>query len=261
MRFLAFILIWVSLAVGVVAATTAYVWIVPTGDGAERFLLGKSDQGEPVYAVLAADAGKTEAGTPVAEADTPLTPEVVQRLQAVGVERVRVKTFKLSRWTHLPHFIAACVGLAAGAILTRLSTARAVRLAEAAQAKEDVLSPEAAVKGLRSVASSLLDDMAHLGDEEHACRAITHRLGDALRDMVPVVVEARDRLVARMGLGAYATFMDVFAAAERSMNRAWSAAADGVVAESVDSLERAVERLAAAEERLTGRAEPLLPLA
>jgi hypothetical protein len=246
--------------VGVVAATTAYVWVVPRGDGGERFLLGRTAEGEPVYAALGADAGRAAPGEPVAREDTPLTPDVVERLQSAGVERVRVKTFRLSRWTHLPHFAVACVGLVAGAILTRLSTARAVRLAEQAQAGGDAVSPEAAVKELRAVARALLDDVTQLGDEEHACRAITQRLGDALRDFVPLVVEARDRLVARLGLGGYASFMDAFAAGERSVNRAWSAAADGALGEAVESLERAGERLEIAEAKLTGRTSGLLPL-
>lgn len=74
------------------------------------------------------------------------------------------------------------------------------------------------------------------------------------------MIEQRERLVGRMGLGAYAALMDVFAGAERSLNRSWSAAADFALDESVEALERAGERLAVAEDKLTGRTPTVLPL-
>lgn len=260
MRFLAFALIWVSLAFGVVAATTAYVWRVPQQGQVEWFRLGETPEGEPRYAELWRDAGVAAPGAPLVPAGTPLTPDVVERLQEAGVERVHVKSFRIGRWTHLPYFLAACVGLLAGAILTRLSTARAVRMAEEGHAAGDEMAPEEALKELRAVVRALLHDAPEAEDPERACRDITHRLGDALRDLVPLIVEARDRLVARMGLASYAGFMDTFAAAERSMNRAWSAAADEVIDESLEALERAAERLAIADDKLSGRAPSLLPL-
>lgn len=261
MRLLAFILIWLSLGIGAVAATTAYVWAMPPKGSEGQFQIGENAEQTPIYAVLAADAGKGEDGAPIATPDTPLTPELVAQLQNAGVKRVRVKSFRISRWTHLPHFVVACVGLLAGAILTRLSAARAVRLAEQAHAEGDTLSPEAALKSLRAVVRALLDDLPNVGGTEQACRTINQRLGDAARDLVPTIVDSRDRLVARMGLGSYAGFMDTFAAGERSLNRAWSAAADGAEEEAVESLERAAERLSVAEARLSGRTPSLLPLA
>lgn len=273
MKLLAFLLIWISLGVGAVAATTAYVWKVPD-EGDEVFVLDTDADGNKVYAVLAADAGKAGStepdasaadgaepeAEPVAEADTALTPEVVEALRGAGVQRVRVKTFKLSRWTHLPHFGAACIGLLAGAILTRLSASRAAKLADQQADHADAVSPEKAVAELCAVVRTLLDDVPKLGDEHHTCHAITHRLGDAIGDLVPAIVDQRERLVGRMGLGAYAGLMDVFSAAERNMNRAWSAAADYALDESIEALERAGERLAVVEDKLTGRTPSLLPL-
>ncbi len=262
MRLLAFLLIWVSLGVGVVAATTAYMWEVPAA-GDEVFQLGADAQGAKVYAVLGAPAGRVEGGAkakPLFETDTALTPEVVAALREAGVGRVRVKSFKVSRWTHFPYFGGACVGLLAGAILTRLSSARDARLADQQGDEGDRLSPERAVAELRGVVRALIGDLTHQGDETDACAQITERLGRASRDLVPAVVEQRERLVARMGLGPYAALMDVFAAAERSLNRSWSAAADMSLAESVEALERAGERLAVAEDKLTGRTPSLLPL-
>ncbi|MFG0260297.1 MAG: hypothetical protein ACF8LK_08085 [Phycisphaerales bacterium JB041] len=263
MRLLAFILIWVSLGVGAVSATTAYMWTFPETGGPDHFLLGTAEDGTKTYAVLSGVAGIDANDAPVARADTELTPEVVERLRAESVEpvqRVKVKTFKFSRWTHLPHFAIACVGLLAGAMLTRLSAARAIKLADASAEADDAMSPENAVAQLRVVVSGLLEDAPAEPDNRRACALITERLGDAISDFVPAITEQRERLVARMGLGSYAALMDVFASAERAMNRAWSAAADQAYEEAIVSLERAAERLPVVEDKLSGRAPSLLPL-
>lgn len=44
--------------------------------------------------------------------------------------------------------------------------------------------------------------------------------------------------------------MDVFAAAERQVNRAWTAAADRAEPETVQALEQALDRLGGASEQL-----------
>ena len=51
--------------------------------------------------------------------------------------------------------------------------------------------------------------------------------------------EARNALVQRFGLEAFANVMTQFASGERFVNRAWSAAADGYIDEVHASLERA----------------------
>ena len=259
MRLLAFLLIWISLGVGAVAATTAYSWKIP-GAGDEAFQIGTDEAGAKVYAVLSAPAGGNAEDGPLVKADTPMTPEVVVTLRAAGVERVRVKSFKPGRWTHLPHFGVACVGLLAGAILTRLSASRALRLADQQAEAGDTMSPDKAIAELRTVTAALLADIPGMGGEPEACHGITLRLGEAIQELVPAITEQRERMVGRMGLGWYAGFMDTFSGAERSLNRAWSAAADAALDESIEALERAGERLAVAEDRLTGRTPSLLPL-
>jgi hypothetical protein len=263
MRLLAFVLIWGSLALGAVSATTAYMWTFPAEGEADAFRIGEDAAGEPVYAVLASPAGIDAEGQPVVGPDTPLSPETVERLRAESlkpVERVKVKGFSFGRWTHLPHFIAACVGLLAGAMLTRLNAARALRQVESRTGKDAMAAPEDAIAELRAVVGELIEQLPLEPDERRACERVTDRLGLAIRDLVPPIVEQRDRLVARMGLGSYAALMDVFASAERAMNRAWSAAADQHLDESLESLELASERLAVAEAKLTGRTPSVLPL-
>ena len=48
-------------------------------------------------------------------------------------------------------------------------------------------------------------------------------------------------LINRFGLGGFAEFMGLYSVLERRVNRAWSAAADGVHEEAVDCLTRAVQ--------------------
>lgn len=259
MKLLAFLLIWISLGVGAVAATTAYSWKIPEA-GDEAFQIGTDEAGGKVYAVLAAPAGGTADDGPLVEANTAMTPEVVVQLREAGVERVRVKSFKPGRWTHLPYFGIACIGLLAGAVLTRLSASRAAKLADQQADAGDTMSADRAIAELRAVTAALLADIPGMGGDHEACHEITHRLGEAIQDLVPAITEQRERMVGRMGLGAYAGFMDIFSGAERSLNRAWSAAADAALDESIEALERAGERLAVAEDRLTGRTPSLLPL-
>jgi hypothetical protein len=82
---------------------------------------------------------------------------------------------------------------------------------------------------------------------------ILERLGEAQKTHMPAFVEARPILIARLGLGGFAELMDRYAAAERQINRAWSAAADGVPAEAAQCLELASVFLDEALDRLSRR--------
>jgi hypothetical protein len=64
--------------------------------------------------------------------------------------------------------------------------------------------------------------------------------------------DARNALVQRFGLQAFADVMTQFASGERFVNRAWSAAADGYRDESSVSLERAQQHLQRASELMSG---------
>jgi len=79
-----------------------------------------------------------------------------------------------------------------------------------------------------------------MSSDQERLKAIITRLGALQRDAIPRFIESRPRLVARLGLGRYAEIMDVFAAMERKINRAWSAAADGHLPESQAALDDAV---------------------
>jgi hypothetical protein len=89
--------------------------------------------------------------------------------------------------------------------------------------------------------------------EQARLALILERIGTLQKTHMPAFVEARPLLVARLGLGGYAELMDRYAAAERQINRAWSAAADGVPEEAVSCLDQAAGLLDEAAARLGGK--------
>ena len=80
--------------------------------------------------------------------------------------------------------------------------------------------------------------------------AIVADIGHMQQTHIAAFLNARPELTARLGLGGYARLMDTFAAAERAINRGWSAAADEVESESLVCLDRAAELLAEARGRV-----------
>jgi len=65
------------------------------------------------------------------------------------------------------------------------------------------------------------------------------RIDELFTDDLTALVEARKAIAYHYGLQAYADIMSSFAAAERYLNRCWSASADGYVDEVHTYLERA----------------------
>ncbi|MEL7474323.1 MAG: hypothetical protein AAGK04_13475, partial [Planctomycetota bacterium] len=200
-----------------------------------------------------ADAGDTE-GEPVAEASTlddrvELTPELVAELRDAGVNNVRVKKFSFARWRGAWWFIGSAVGLVGGALLVRRETAREIAAMRDAE-DADTLSPSVAVGVIRDTLADLSRVIDDTPNAERQNAAIVASLGELQQTAVPAIVEARTRLVAEMGLGRYAQFMDSFSACERQINRAWSAAADGVAEEATWCVFRAQELLEEVESKL-----------
>jgi hypothetical protein len=80
-------------------------------------------------------------------------------------------------------------------------------------------------------------------DLDDRLKLILALLTEAQRTHLAAFVEARPLLIARHGLVGFAEIMDRFAACERQVNRAWSAAADNVYEESVECLDLGAELL------------------
>lgn len=190
---------------------------------------------EPTGEKLLADA---EQPKPIGRSGDTLNAALLEILRDEKVKFVKVNRFHFFRWPHWWLFVLSCVGLIGGALLVRhdrkAELARASTMVEGAP--ENPADARTVFARLSGRLNALADDMARAGTEEEKLDAIVRRIGFIQRDDVPAFVADRPALVGRMGLGGYAELMDHFAAMERQLNRAWSAAADGHLHEAEASL-------------------------
>jgi hypothetical protein len=235
MRWVGSIVLVGSLIAGLVGAVTAYS---PPLSLADERLVG---------ATLNAPAGvvRDEEGRskPLAEKGAALTAPLLARLRAAGVERVRVKEFDLGRWTGGPLFGLGCAGLIVSSIvarkLRRAGAARSVGLA--GESSEDAAS---VLVALGAELEALRQSLGGMAEESERLAAVLDRLGAVQRTHIPGFVGARSQLVSRLGLARFAQVAERFAGAERQINRAWSAAADGQEPEANACLDEARTRVA-----------------
>jgi hypothetical protein len=80
--------------------------------------------------------------------------------------------------------------------------------------------------------------------------AVHGKIDDQLSDDLGRFADLREALIVEFGLDRYAQIMTEFALAERTINRTWSASADGYVDEVRTCLTRAAAHLSAACQRL-----------
>jgi hypothetical protein len=193
-----------------------------------------------------------EALKPVAHAGDRLVPELVALLKESGVTYVRVTEFSLLRWSYAWLFGLSCLGLFVGAFLVR----RAVRLELAqSESRADTQEHEATdaptvFARLSGRLHTLADELNQNQDESARLEAILLHIGQIQRNDVPAFVADKAALINRLSLAGYAELMDSFAAMERQLNRAWSAAADSHLPESEACLQNAQPLLIMTLERL-----------
>ena len=111
------------------------------------------------------------------------------------------------------------------------------------------------MEGLREAMSSLLEEVRELERIEEDAFVedfdlVHERLDRLLAGPVATVIDNRQALTDAHGLAAHAGVMGPFAAGERYLNRAWSAATDGYVEETRASIRRARPALEEAREEL-----------
>lgn len=245
MRFVAWTLIIASLVVAVVSAVTAYSPKLIWPDQRLR-----SSDGEPL--TLGAPAGKIVIDgkeQPIAKSGDKLTPELLSQLRAAELRRVRVKEFSFSRWSEWWVFALGCVGMLAGAMLMRVANARQLETVEEGKSAPDQ-GAESALEQLRQELNKLRRQISAATDGDGRLKLIDKRVEQMISEHVPPFLAARSLLVSRLGLAGYAHLMDSFAAGERQLNRAWSAAADGYEEEALSCLENAAVLLDEAQKRM-----------
>lgn len=247
MKLVAFLIIAVSMCIGVIGSLTAYL---PPLSLADQALIGLT---------LNADAGNTSADprkpAPIATKGTAVTPELLAQLRAANVQRIKVKEFSLARWPEWWVFTLGCVGLGGAALLVRSMRRKALAAASTPQgARPDgaaaAMSPAQLLDAMRADLESLRGKLRATPNSRDRLAAIVADIGHMQQTHIAAFINARAELTARLGLGGYARLMDAFAAAERAINRAWSAAADEVENEANACLDRAAELLEEARGRV-----------
>jgi hypothetical protein len=147
-----------------------------------------------------------------------------------------------------PFVVALAVG-ALGIALVRTAMARTATHAERLSA--DLESLEASLARIVENARALDREKESIGVYD-----LRHRIDAAFPGDLARFVEARQTLVHRFGLQAYADVMNPFAAGERYLNRVWSTSTDGYEDEAFEYTGRSHEQFEHALSelrRLTGK--------
>ena len=239
------LIISISLILGAIAATTAYVPRLTDTDSDLRIGLGFAHLNAPAGAAQNTfgefeldDAGNR---IPLIETGTELTPPVQSQLRQNGVTRVRIKEFKFQRWELSWLFALATFGLILGARIVTREAAREIAKHKAITQPGQVDSPEVAVQTILGIARSLHEDLPKLSSDSEKATAILTRIDRVQKHLSMQVVDSRNVLIGQLGLAGFAEFMSGYSRMERTLNRAWSAAADGVLDEAVDCIAAAVK--------------------
>ncbi|RMH10144.1 MAG: hypothetical protein D6695_11985 [Planctomycetota bacterium] len=256
MKLIGNLLVWICVASGLMAASSFYAWEVGADPSADdRFIIAEP-AGEPVQYARLLRSINTVDGNEIAAADEELNPQTLARLRDAGVKRVIVKHVSgghlkmLANWTGKSIFLASAVGLIAGGMLLRGAAKREVDDAQLSDAPRE--TPEEVCGQIRGAIADLRGSLGGMSSDHEKMHAIVRALGEVQAELVPKFAETRPILIARRGVGGFASVMDAFAAMERKINRSWSAAADGAFFESVAALEDA----AAAADQLAEMLNP-----
>ena len=252
MKSLLGLVIWICVGIGAISAVTAY--FVPTTFDADAYRSTNDEKaGANGYTVLASPAGpdvpRDGKEEPMYPAGTEMTPEVTAAMGATQddgdplVKRVHLSEFSFDRWSHKFYFIGAVVVLTLSGLGQRVLSKGGTLKKGASDPVDTLAAVIAEVKAVRDEVRGMSSDKARLD-------TIIERIGELQQTRLADFPEGREVIVARGGLGKYATVMDVFAGGERKINRAWSAAADGNLGESFENLELGIPLLEEAAKRL-----------
>ena len=233
------LLVWGSLATAALAAATGYLASLEADD---EVLTGLT---------LAAPAGKIDGSEgdagPIAQKDQKITAQLLAELRRAGVSNVRVKEFNIHLWRGKSFFCLSVAGLLLGGFLTRAGEG-ARSASQAAGGRAD--SPHRTLKAMQTAIGELKTELAATPDRSLQLDAVVRQVGEVQKTHLTAFVEARAELISMLGLAGYAALMGSFAAAERKLNRAWSAAVDKAYEEAIVCLDEVASLLEETQEKL-----------
>ena len=111
---------------------------------------------------------------------------------------------------------------------------------EATNQSEQANNPKHVVQTILEIARSLHEDLPKLSTESEKTNVIITRIDRVQKHLSMQIVDSRNVLISQLGLTGVAEFMDADSRMERALNRAWSAAADGVLDEAFDCISTAI---------------------
>ena len=130
------------------------------------------------------------------------------------------------------YFSAAIIAGVAGIVIVHLGQHRSSRSEE---------KIEANLQDINTSLSNIVENITQLNVEKESINTydLRHRIDELFEDDRLKFVQARESLAHAYSLNVYADVMSHFAAAERYLNRVWSASADGYVNEAAVYLDKA----------------------
>lgn len=130
------------------------------------------------------------------------------------------------------YFSAAIIAGVAGIVIVHLCKHRSSRSEE---------KIEANLQDINTSLSNIVENITQLNGEKESIDTydLRHRIDELFEDDRLKFVQARESLAHAYSLNVYADVMSHFAAAERYLNRVWSASADGYVNEAAAYLDKA----------------------
>lgn len=153
-----------------------------------------------------------------------------------------------------PLYVAAAVVGVVGVVILRR---------ESAAAGAEATRVQRALVVMRDRLRTIGDELAALRETPPGVYEVKDVIDAKLAVALGEFADAREAMIPAFGLEAYADVMTAFAGAERLINRAWSASADGYAVEvetclerADDSMRRAIERFRAADARAGNDASP-----
>ena len=183
------------------------------------------------------------------------TQEGVEFVKGLTLKSKAVKDFELmdlsavevpeNGWHLIPwtsYSIAAAICLA-GVILLHLGKRSATQKSEKSAANLQEISDALD----RAIAKT---QQLFKASSQMAPSKIVASIDGELADELRTFADGRESMMTEYDLKLFADVMSPFAAGERAINRAWSAAADGYIDEATDCLERGFQMLQAAREEL-----------
>jgi hypothetical protein len=165
----------------------------------------------------------------------------------VAVRSVEVEGAPWSTISWPAYGMAMFVATAGVVVLRSTKTAAGVASAEEAHAIDELDTILARLQ-------STLEGWSQQSDELDVY-AVHGMIDESLAEDFGRFADLREAMIPEFGLDHYARIMTEFALAERTVNRTWSASADGYIDEVRDCLSGAVVHLRAARKRLRDAVE------